>query len=339
MKKVIFAVLISFAFMASVSSQSTFKPIVFKEIYQEVLQLNHDRFVSVDRIQIGDTVLFPSLTIGGVNQFLVADAPVNGVHDCLYRMTGKYIYGQLKTTPLPVAKKVVPVPVKAQDVPFWASDLFLKSLIGIMILMTLIYLVVYYGYMKNRNVNSNPVVLGGLSDNPVEAAAQVNALIPGSRVVKSERGRLIGVTPTKVKMNFSDGIKKVKLISGEEYYRITQADRAVRYARKSCGNLIDGSLAYLPEGWTFVPSTEENSTWVAPKTEEKTVVEAKVDSKPETEEVKPEIKNDELFKDSVLNGFDVAIILDAAGKMSNHPSSISVGDLTVHFYKNNEKAE
>jgi len=332
MKKVIFAVLISFVFMASVSAQSTFRPIVFTEIYQEVLQLNHDRFANVDRIQIGDTVLFPALTIGGVNQFLVADAPVNGVHDCLYRMTGKYIYGQLKTTPLPVAKKVIPVPAKAKDVSTWASDVFWKSLIGIFILAALLYLVLYYGYMKDRNVNANPVILGGLSNNPAEAAAQINALIPRSRVVKSERGRLIGVTPTKVKMNFSDGIKKVKLISGEEYYRITQADRAVRYARKSCGNLIDGSLAYLPEGWTFVPSTEENSVWVAPKIEEQPTVETKVDSK-------PEIKNDELFRDSILNGTDIALILDSAGKMGNFPSSISVGDLTVCFYKNNEKAE
>jgi len=328
--------------MASVNSQPMFKQIVFNDIYQQVLQLNHDRFANVDRIQIGDTVFFPSLMVGGVNQFLIADAPVKGVHDCLYRMTGKYIYGQLKTTPLPVAKKVTPAPVKAQDVPFWASAVFLKSLIGIMILMMLIYLVCFYGYMKNHNVNANPVVLGGLSNNPAEAAAQINALIPRSRVVKSERGRLIGTTPVKVKMNFSDGIKNVKLISGEEYYRVTQADRAVRYARKSCGNLIDGSLAYLPEGWTFVPSTEENSTWVEPKTEEQSVVEAKVDQKPETEVIKSEIKNDELFRDSILSGADIAMILDAAGKMGNFPSSISVGDLTVCFYKkngNDKKAE
>ena len=333
MKKVIFAVLISFAFMASVSAQSTFKPIVFKEIYQEVLQLNHDRFANVDRIQIGDTVLFPSLTIGGVNQFLVADAPVNGVHDCLYRMTGKYIYGQLKTTPLPVAKKVVPVPVKAQDIPFWASDVFLKSLIGIMILMTLIYLVVYYGYIKDHDVNSNPVLPGGLSDDASRAKQQIEGITAGLQIIKVERGRVFGNTRAKVIMNFSNKPQEKYLISGEDTYRVTEFNGLFSYYRQHCGNrmnpIADGQFD-LPDGWVFVPYTNEQSTWSAPEVEE---------TKPETEEIKSEIKNDELFKNSVLSGADITMILDAAGKMGNSPSSISVGDLTVRFYKNNEKAE
>jgi len=342
MKKLIFSFVILFAFMASVNAQPMVVPsvkpsVVFNEVYQQVLQLNVDRFANVDRIQIGDSVMFPSLTSIGT-EFLIADAPVNGVHDCLYRMTGKYINGQLKTQP--VIEKAQEKPVllstnlpKFVDYDFWAWFVF----ISLCLLVIVAYLLNRFRPWNNRrNINRNPVVSGGLSNNPAEAAAQIAALIPGSRVVKSERGRLIGATKAKVNMNFSDGIKKVKLISGEEYYRITQDNGIIRYARKACGNLTDGSISNLPEGWTFVSCTEENSAWTAPKVEEK---QPEAEVKPEVEEESPLEVVVHLVDSTDLSGTEVATILEAAGKMKNVPSSITYGDLVVKFYKENEKGE
>lgn len=319
------------AFMAiSLSAQvpqviSVSSELSFQEVYQQVLKLNEKRFANLNKIQVGDSVMFPSLS-GAGTEFLVANEPVSGVHDCLYRMTKKYMAGQLETKPVEKIVKTKPqAPV--QELSIFSSDWFCWGLIAFLIAVTILFIVLFYRYIRSTDINTNPVISGGLSNNPVEAAAQITAL-SGSRVVKSERGRLICAHPVKVQMNFSDGIKKVKLISGEEYYRITQEDGVVRYARRACGNLINGSISELPDGVTFVPSTEETATWTAEKKEIKN---------PENEVTTENEENLPEFHFHFPEENEIATILEAAGMMMNVPSKITYKDLVIEFAPQVEK--
>ena len=323
----------------SVNAQSvvTIPSVKINEIYQQALKLNADRFANVNQIQIGDTVLLPSL-VGGGTEFMIANEPSGNKHDCLYRISARYLCCELKTQPVEKAQVnpvILPTHLpKFVDYDYWVGLGFM----GLILLIIVSY--VFYHFrsdlLKNRrNINRNPVVSGGLSNNPAEAAAQASALIPGSFVIKSEKGRLISATPVRVNMNFSDGTKKVKLISGEEYYRITESSGTVRYARKPCGNLINGSVSGLPAGVIFVLSKEDNSVWPAPESIEETEVKADVT----IEEELPLELFVHVINDSITDAAGVATILEAAGKMGNVPSSITYGDLVVKFYKNKDQEE
>lgn len=340
MKKVIFAVLISFAFMASVNAQARDFSLgrvhdfrFFMEVYQQVLKLNANRFANVNQIQIGDSVMFPSTGFG--TRFLIADKPSKGVHDCLYRMTGKYVAGQILTRPVEIEwAPVMSTPTRPAKFVDYDSRAF-----AIFITLCLIVIIAYLlnrfrPWNNRRNINRNPVVTGGLSNNAAEATAQISALIPGSRVVKSERGRLICASPVKVKMNFSDGVKKITLVSGEEYYHITQEDGAVRYARRACGNLVSGSISDLPEGVTFVPSTEENANWMTPaaETEEK-----KVEDNTGTEEDEPIEVYLHIIEEP--SNSEIVELVKAAGEMTNKPTKITYKDLVIDFAPQIEKAK
>lgn len=344
MKKIILSFVILLASVASFNAQ----PVVgsanpsFNEVYQEVLKLNTDRFANVNQIQIGDSVMFPSLT-GLGTEFLIADYPVNGIHDCLYRMTGKYIAGQLPTQPVqpvitePVEPMVVEPIEELSNPDFWAWFI----IIGLMLLVIAAYLLNRFRPWNNRgNINRRPVVSGGLSNNAAEAASQISALTPGSRVVSSVRGRLICASPVKVEMHFSDGVKKVQLVSGEEYYKITQEDGTIRYARRACGNLVTGSISELPEGVTFVPSTEENSSWTATPTnaatEEKSP-KTEADTNTDTEEDSPIEVYSYIIEES--SDSEIVELLKVAGEMSNKPLKITYKDLTVEFAPQIEKTE
>jgi hypothetical protein len=323
MKKIIFAIVFCFAAMASVNAQprslTTPSDPRFMSVYNQALELNKNRFADVNKIQIGDTVYFPSQIGSGV-EYWIADYPASGVHDCIWNLTGKYLAGQIITVPADTTTNkiefVAPEPINTNS-DLWAWLI----LIGLMVLVIAFYLLNRFRPWNNRgNINRRPVVNGGLSNNAAEAASQISALTPGSRVVRSERGRLICANPVKVKMNFSDGVKKVALVSGEEYYRITQEDGTVRYARRACGNLVTGSISTLPEGVTFVPSTEENANWTAtPATPVTPVIENIV-----TEPAKKESK--ESYDFEVLSK-----VLESAGKMTNVPSKITFGELVIEF--------
>lgn len=306
----------------------------FFEIYNKAIELNRETYPDFRKIPVNAPVAFPDYDEDGIIYF-PARVPENGKNDCIWylsleyqRLKAAHDLGrvQLSDSILDTLTWNMSVPVKSPEVQkkdylFW-SWIF----IGLMIL----FLLVYFSSRRNnrRNINRNPVVRGGLSNNPLEAAQQISALT-GSRVVKSEKGRLICAHPVKVQMNFSDGVKRVSLVSGEEYYRITESDGNIRYARRPCGNLINGSIAQLPEGVTFVPSTEENSAWTA---EQK-----KVSANTENEEKSPVIN----FCLPEENG--VAAIVEAAGMMMNVPTKITYKDLVIEFspvpVEKKEKAE
>lgn len=311
--------------VVSVSSQKADSE--FMNIYNQAIELNRETYPDFHKIPINAPVAFPDYDADGIIYF-PARVPENGKNDCIWYLSLEYqrlkAEYDLKKVQLPsVAKKEVPKTIETPK-----NNYLLWS--WIFIVLMILFLLVYFSSRRNnrRNINRNPVVRGGLSNNPLEAAQQISALT-GSRVVKSEKGRLICAHPVKVQMNFSDGVKRVSLVSGEEYYRITESDGNIRYARRPCGNLINGSIAQLPEGVTFVPSTEENSAWTA---EQK-----KVSANTENEEKSPVIN----FCLPEENG--VAAIVEAAGMMMNVPTKITYKDLVIEFspvpVEKKEKAE
>lgn len=339
MKKLISVLVFLFAVMAGVNAQtgrqSASSDPRFISTYNQALLLNEDRFADLDKIQIGDTVYFPARTGLGV-EYWIADYPNYGVHDCIWNLTGKYLANQLPTVVdtteiarIPIL--IPPVLEESTNGHFWIWFVC----IGLAILAIVAFIKSFFPWNKRRNLDHNPAISGGLSNNPVEAASQISALI-GSRVVKSERGRLICAAPTKVDMNFSDGLKRVQLVSGEEYYRITESNGNVRYARLSCGNLIGGSFSLLPLGVTFVPNAEPGSSWTdTPNvgTQEKSLNADADTANQEGSPIEVSLHSAEESSESEIVEF-----LRVAGEMSNKPLKIIYKDLTVEFAQI-EKAE
>jgi len=307
----------------------------FNEVYQKALQLNAGRFVNLNKIQIGDTIVFPAHT-GSGTEFWIADAPANGVNDCIWRLTSRYLKGQLITTPVKFTEPVwffnLPIPAK-ETASFWSSNLFWKLLIGIMILLTLVYLVFFRRYMKDSDIDANPVLPGGLSNDASRAMQQINGITAGLQIVKVERGRIFGTSSKKVKMSFSDKDREVSLVSGDSAYRVTEFDGKISFYRQHCGNLIapiaSGQFS-LPDDWVFVPNTDTQSTWSVPETAEEVL----------TKEA--ESKSTDVYlhdeDSSILSGLDIANILKNIGEMKlNCPIYISVGDLSIEFSKPESK--
>ena len=310
----------------------------FSVVYQKALKLNANRFTNLNKIQIGDTVLFPAHSGIGTEAW-IANTPENGVNDCIWRLTHKYLKGQLETTPVPAPEKIVPVKAENEEsyiILRW-SRLFFALLFLLLIGLLFYYLMLRPARINAINsINANPVLPGGLSNNALRATQQINGITAGLQIVKVERGRIFGTADSKVSMQFSDKVREVDLISGDNAYRVTQFDGSISYYRQHCGNLIAPVASgqfNLPDDWVFVPYTDEQSTWSAPET-----------TQTENEKAKPEIEELplEVFVNVIeyvaLTGKEIATILEAAGKMVKVPSSISVGDLTVKFYKN-EKEE
>jgi hypothetical protein len=303
----------------------------FNVVYQKALELNSNRFANLNKIQIGDTILFPAHSGLGTEAW-VSDAPENGVNDCIWRLTHKYLKGQLKTAPVETPEKFIPSTpdFKIFDYDYWGAI----GLIALVILLILIYLIMrFWPVIRTSKINSHPVLPGGLSDNALRAMQQINGITSGLQIVKVERGQIFGNIPTKVKMHFSDKDRNVNLISGDNAYRVTEFNGLISYYRQHCGNLIapvaNGQFS-LPASWVFVPYTNEQSTWSAPEVEEsKSVVVA---------EEKSPIEVIVRFADSEnLSGTEIATILEAAGNMANVPLSITCGDLVVKFYKDKDK--
>lgn len=324
MKKLIVLLVFLFTVLLSVNSQ-TAKPVPldseFMSVYKEALLLNENRFSDLDVIQIGDTVYFPA-RIGSGLEYWIADYPNYGVHDCIWNLTEKYLANQLPTVSETEETEVIPIlispsPEESKSGLFWSW--FIPIFLGLLFIAACLWTYVL-PQNQRRNLDYRPAISGGLSKNPAEAASQISALT-GSRVLKSERGRLICARPTKVEMSFSDGLKKVKLISGEEYYRITQVNRDVRYARLACGNLIGGSFTLLPAGVTFVPSLEPGSSWK------------------NTSTVKDESGSFQVETDDIVEKFpesEMVKFLRVAGEMTNKPLKINYKDLMVEFIQPKE---
>lgn len=322
MKKFILAVFTAALFFAiSVSlsgqtSQASSQDPRFMEVYQKVVALNKDRFHDIDLIQIGDTVLLPSL-VGAGTEYWIADYPQANIHDCLWRITGKYLSQEIETAPaVIVAPTPTPAPVVAPKAdhswPWW-----LIALLAI-VLGAALFLIWYL----TRN-NRHPVIRGGLSNDPALAARQITAAYPRqSPAVTVTRGTLISADgrPARVMTQFSNGARNATLQSGESAYQVVRQNGNTDYYRQHCGNLVgevsDGRFQ-LPEGWSFVPAGESHQATPATST---------------NQEATP-------VPTPAINFEGLAAVIEAAGKVQHDSVEIAFGELSIKLKGRSAGAE
>lgn len=335
MKKMILSLVIVFASVASVLAQAGGHTVPsdprFMPTYNQALLLNEDRFADLDKIAIGDTVYFPARAGVGV-EYWIADYPNYGIHDCIWNLTGKYLANQLPTVVDTTDKIAVTVPIEQPKKSFDWIGL-------VLVLILLAFMVSVFLWHRNRqknSINANPVLPGGLSPNPATAKDQIQAIDRARQIIKVERGQLIGSSPAKITMSFSDKNREVNLINGDYAYRVTEHDGTVSYWRQHCGNLIhpvaDGRFN-LPLGWSFVPVVNENTVWSAPEPDEKSE-----DVKPKAEEQKLAVYLHHM-QEMPLDGEEIAAIVAAAGEMTVTPKTISYRGLVIEFQSAPSKPE
>jgi len=256
----------------------------FMDVYREALRLNITRFKDVNDIQIGDTVIFPARTVGGTLEYWVADKAQNqaGKHDCIWRLTERYLANTLPTKPavivMPPAPAETAVIDSKNDNPFsWWIIIF--AIVAIVAL--------YYFFRNNsddykkrqRNPDTHPPVIPtGLFDSPEHAAYQIAQEydVPFNNIISAQRVVLVrdgGVNSWKVQMQFNDTQREVDILPGETYTLITVQENDEQLQslfRNHCGNktgtiVSNGEIeterndfgeVILPTGWRFVKEDE-----------------------------------------------------------------------------------
>ncbi|MFZ4648229.1 MAG: hypothetical protein ACOYMB_01185 [Patescibacteria group bacterium] len=326
-KKLIILVLMVFS-VGAIAQKSTFQDVFYKTI-----EMNKSRFKNVNNIKIGDTVFFPG-RLDSKPEAWIADTPsVRGVHDCFYRLTEKYMAGELKVVPVDTIKVIPPAPpiiVESTEVKnIWAIGWLILAILFILVaLASMFYMIHHLAKRSNENqINRNPVIPGGLSDNPETAINQLNAAYPGlSPAVTVERGVVVAppdVSEVRIQMTFANGTRTVLMRSGEITTKVTRQDGSINYYRQHCGNLmgeiLDGSHE-LPEGWRFVPDNTTSAIYQAPV--EETVSPEKV--------TQPEATND---SDSIIK------ILQELTAMGVVSATVTVNVATVTYQKTATKVK
>lgn len=328
MKKLLLFVVLSFITLASFSQILPPKP--FNQVFQETIELNKERFADVNLIQPGDTVLLPNKTGIGTEAW-VADYPIylegEKRHDCMWRITERYMDSELITFPVDTTKVTITEPAFEGE-----TDWRWLWLLLLLIPMTGLYL--FLDWRRSTVLDRNQVIPGGLSDNAATAATQIQAINPGARISKVERGRMVGRGRRLLLVMFDNGPRFIFLNPGQSAYRVTELNGNISYYLQHCGNLVgmiaNGRFA-LPEGWTFVPDIEANSAantvWERqPAAQEQEVVEdAPVISAPAPTPETPAPSADT----------DIVAAIKAIGEVTAPVSKINIKrgelDITVEF--------
>ncbi len=315
------------AFMATAAAQieKSVTPLKFGEVYQKALELNKNRFPDLNKIQIGDIVLFPN-RYGVGTEAWVADAPVAGVHDCIWLLSEKYCAGQLITAPVDTVKVTPPVP-SSTELPEAKEDWTKGSLPFFIILAVLLLLLLIYWLTRRDRINRHPVITGGLSDDLPTATQQINAAYPNQpRALRVARGVINGPDNTRVSMHFSNGTRTVPLRSGEIVTRVERVGSRIDYYRSHCGNLfgeIHNGQFNLPSGWTFVETSTFTVTPVPAPVSETAITPAPVTV---PAEVVSNPTADEIIR-----------VLKAIKELKAVPTAITYGGLDVMFNNTNKE--
>ncbi|NCD00514.1 hypothetical protein EOL94_00215 [bacterium] len=261
---VLFAVLCTFAQTTNSETTAT-EQSSFNLVYNQVMELNSSRFQNLDLIQIGDTVLFPSRTGEGL-EFWVADAPQGNVHDCIWRLTEKYLSQEIVTKPVitPTPKPVI----ESSNIPSWIT-----ILLGILAAGILILLLIISKRNEKRNVNPDyyPPVMDSLENKTTEEVVssiqeEIRRTDPDGEILEIQRGYLVrrsGPKYIEVHMEFGDRNGRiVRMKSGEKVTRVLVKrgkETSYEYWREHCGNkfaVIKDGRVELPEGWLFAITEE-----------------------------------------------------------------------------------
>lgn len=327
MKKLLFFVVLSFITLASFAQEKT-----FDQVFRETVELNQFRFTDVNLIQPGDTVLLPSRTGLGTEAW-VADYPfyIGGEknHDCMWKITQRYMNSELTTFPVDTIPAAGPIPVETPE-----EEIDWSWVWWLLIIIFIAWLCLYYLWRRSTVLDRNQVIPGGLSDNAATAATQIQAISPGARIARVERGRITGDRRRRIMVMFNNGPRLISLEPGQSAYRVTELNGNITYYLQHCGNLV-GMIAngrfVLPEGWTFVPDAEANSVantvWERQAAEKQEVVveEAPIIPAP-TPTPTPE---------PAVPATDIVAAIKAIGDITSPVSKINIKngelDITVEF--------
>ncbi len=254
----------------------------FNLVYNQVMELNSSRFQNLDLIQVGDTVLFPGKTGEGL-EFWVADAPQGNVHDCIWRLTEKYLSQEIVTEPV-----ITPTPKEPSNSPHW-----LIILLGVLGAGILIYFFLISKRNKKRDPDFYPPVMHSLENKTTEEVVnniqeEIQRTNPDGEILEIKRGYLIrrsGPKYIEVHMRFGDkNSRNVHMKPGEKVTQVLVKrgkETSYEYWREHCGNkfaVIKDGHVELPEGWLFIIEEEADVTQT---TEDKAP-----ESKSESEEIK-----------------------------------------------------
>lgn len=352
MKRSLMVLLVLFSFVISANAYARIKPKSttweqipgFMASYEQMLTLNRGRFANLNKIQIGDTVLVPSKPGIGVEGW-IAEKPVtnNGQHDCLWLINQKYLLGQLKTLPVDTIKvkknRVIPPLEKpailiATQFMQWLFLLVVVGLIG-----WFLFLVVKQIFKKSApaNPDQNPVIAGGLSEDPAVALRQLNAAYPNQpRALKAQKVIIEGpegVPSVSVQMTFANGVRTSTLRAGEIYTRVEREGDIVNFYRQHCGNLIgeisDGMFD-LPAGWIWHLIIE---VMALPTDEEAAAAASEISQALVEEEKVPKVK----LVISEVSSEDIAKIINALKGSDLAPNELKYGDFKIKFFKDKKK--
>jgi hypothetical protein len=268
-KAVILTILMALAFNGLFANQKRETASDFFEVYQETLELNKDRFADINLIQVGDTVLLPSLFVGDPTIYRwIADEPMNGKHDCIWLISERYFFQNISKPMIvePVEEKKSTEPEEmAKNFPY----LLLLGVIAILLLLGYIF----QRLSKSEAVNPNAqpaMIRNGLSPDNQAAIRQIarQENIDPENITKTERLMLVrnsGPQRVEVMMDFRNGAKKSYVLPGELVTRVTieeNGETRIEYWRNHCGNrfgTIKEGQFELPAGWeAFIQNTYNN---------------------------------------------------------------------------------
>ncbi|MCF7820464.1 MAG: hypothetical protein K9M44_03275 [Candidatus Pacebacteria bacterium] len=253
-----FAVILAVLSASSQKNETTKIDPAFMMIYNQVLELNKDRFANINLIQVSDTVLFPARSGQGV-EYWVADAPQNGTHDCVWILTKKYLEGDITTIKGDKTSK------EQTNWEYWKNSPISWLILAIIFVAILLISLNSIIEAKNhQNPDAYPPVLGNIKPlNDTQLAGAIQQHIDrDQKITKIERGVLIrnsGPKKIKVDMEFGDGKNRwVYLKSGERVTKVTienpDGNTHAEFWREHCGNyfaVIKRGRVELPEGWEF----------------------------------------------------------------------------------------
>lgn len=238
---------------------------LFIETYKKALELNASRFADLNKIQIGEIVLFPDLSGTGLVQAMVADSPTPaGKHDCIWVLTQKYIDGQLKTRPMEPEAPVSLPPVEKSHNLWW-----LWALLCLLITWLAVNL-----WIRSKRPDSHPAMGNDLAgmDRGGAASSLRRFLRPGESFISMRHGRLVrnsGPLYIIVGMEFADRARNVWLQPGERVTTVTiqnaNGGRREQHLRTACANGLGTGSFTLPAGWVInYEQTEEEGRLPVP---------------------------------------------------------------------------
>jgi hypothetical protein len=306
-KKLVLIVAIAILFTQNLMAQSK-KPSL-AEIDQLTKQIIKDnpKFHNPDLVYPGDTVLVVEKNKTII--YAVGKWTPNSENGCLWQIANLHLNNKLKSAQASIApvespaSKIITPPAKnlaspkvtpptensaspkvtppAENQPKTAKNqrsesqfdwqrLLLTLLVILVFLIVLLLIYPIYALKKHWS-KLEPVIKGGLPNDPSAAIDLINQHYPRIRnednfLKKMSRGRLFrhfGPKKVKVEMAFSDGIHTTLLKEGEPTYCAEYTDGTVYYFRLCCGNLYvpTGEEWFLfPEGWSFIPEASVERT-------------------------------------------------------------------------------